>query len=193
VMDLPFWALNLRHPTSVSCEGPEVHPDGAPAWVKCHYEFPGQNGQPLAFHWSDGGAHEEIVKGTIDHDGQPLSTWGLGVLFVGDKGMLAADYGRRQLLPKEKFADFETPAPSIPASVGHWREWVEACKTGSPTTCNFDYSGALTETVLLGIVAFRSGEKITWDAEQLQATNHPQANEFVTKEYRRGFEMVGLG
>lgn len=192
VMDLPFWALNLRHPTSVACEGPELHPDGAPAWVKCAYEFPGKDGKPLMFHWSDGGAHEQIVKDIRDHEGQPLSTWGLGILFVGDKGMLAADYGRRQLLPQDKFTDFKAPEPSIPNSIGHWHEWVQACKTGSATTCNFDYSGALTETVLLGIVAFRTGQKITWDAEQLKATNAAKADEFVTKEYRKGFEVVGL-
>ncbi len=105
--------------------------------------------------------------------------------------MLAADYGRRLLLPEEQFADMTPPEPSIPASVGHWKEWVQACKTGSPTTCNFDYSGALTETVLLGVVAYRSGERLVWDAEQLQATNAPGAAEFIHKRYRRGWEVPG--
>jgi predicted dehydrogenase len=192
VMDLPFWALNLRHPTSVACEGPEVHPDGAPAWAKATYEFPTKDGKSLTMTWSDGGSHFDLVKETKDHSGQPLSNWGLGILFVGDKGMLAADYGQRQLLPQDKFAGFKAPEPTIPASIGHWHEWVKACKTGSSTTCNFDYSGALTETVLLGIVAFRSGEKLTWDAENLKATNSAKADEFLNKTYRKGFEVVGL-
>ncbi|HEX5104720.1 MAG TPA: Gfo/Idh/MocA family oxidoreductase, partial [Pirellulaceae bacterium] len=192
VMDLPFWALNLRHPVSVACEGPEVHPDGAPAWAKATYEFPGKDGQPLTMTWSDGGAHFDLVKETKDHDGKPLSSWGLGILFVGDKGMLAADYGRRQLLPQDKFTDFKAPEQTIPNSIGHWHEWVQACKTGSATTCNFDYSGALAETVLLGIVAFRSGEKLAWDAQNLRATNTPKAEEFLHKKYRKGFEVVGL-
>lgn len=192
VMDLPFWALKLRHPTSVACEGPEVHPDGAPSWTKCTYEFPSDGGGTLKFTWSDGGKHFDIVSQTKDHSGQSLATWGLGVLFIGDKGMLAADYGRRQLLPQDKFAEFKAPEPTIPNSIGHWNEWVQACKTGSPTTCNFDYSGALTETVLLGIVAFRSGEKIAWDAAKLKATNSAKAAEYVTKTYRKGFEVVGL-
>lgn len=192
VMDLPFWALNLKHPTSVACDGPDVHPDGAPAWAKATYEFPSKDGKPLTMTWSDGGAHFDLVKETKDHAGQSLSTWGLGILFVGDKGLLAADYGRRQLLPQDKFADFKAPEPTIPASIGHWQEWVQACKTGSATTCNFDYSGALTETVLLGIVAFRAGEKLAWDAKNLKATNSAKADEFLNKSYRKGFEVVGL-
>lgn len=191
VMDLPFWALELRYPKSVVCEGPERHPDGCPNWTKATFEFDAKNG-PLKFHWADGAANFDKVKETKDHDGQSLADWGLGILFVGDKGMLVADYGRRQLLPKDKFSDFKAPEQSIENSIGHWNEWVKACKTGSPTTCNFDYSGALTETVLLGIVAFRTGEKIQWDAKNLKATNAPKAEEYVNKTYRKGFEVVGL-
>ncbi len=191
IMDLPFWALGLRHPTAVSCEGPEVHPDGAPAWSKATYDFPADGDRgPIKFHWSDGGKHFDIVEKSMDMHDRPLSKWGLGILFVGDKGMLAADYGKKLLLPKDQFADFQPPEPSIPDSVGHWREWIQACKTGSPTTCNFDYAGALTETVLLGIVAFRSGEKLQWDAENLKATNSDKAAQFVDKPYRKGWELA---
>jgi hypothetical protein len=129
---------------------------------------------------------------TKDHDGKPLTDWGLGVLFVGDKGMLAADYGRRQLLPQDRYADFKAPEPTIPNSIGHWKEWIEACKTGAPTTCNFDYSGSLTETVLLGIVAYRTGEKIEWDGANVRVTNSDKAERFLTKEYRKGWELHGL-
>ena len=106
--------------------------------------------------------------------------------------MLVADYERRQLLPQEAFEDWKAPEPSIPQSIGHWNEWVKACQTGSATTCNFDYSGALTETVLLGIVAFRAGEKLIWDAANLRASNSTRASGFIHKEYRKGFEVVGL-
>ncbi len=191
VMDLSFWALNLRFPTKVSCEGPEVHADGAPAWAKATYEFAGVGGKPLMCYWADGGENFDLVKQTNDYDGKPLSDWGLGILFVGEKGMLAADYGRRQLLPKEKAQEFKLPEQSLAPSMGHWNEWVHACKTGAPTLCNFDYSGALTETVLLGIVAYRAGAGFNWDAENLKASL-PKAQEFVSKEYRKGFEVVGL-
>jgi predicted dehydrogenase len=193
VMDLPFWALGLRHPTAVSAEGPEVHPDGAPNWVKCQFDFPAQDGRPpVRLYWSDGGAHHDLVKNTTDAQGKPLASWGLGVLFVGAKGMLAADYGRHLLLPQEKFSGFQPPPRTIPDSIGHWNEWVRACKTGESTTCNFDYSGALTETVLLGIVAFRSGKTIEWNAAELKCPGTPEAEQYVRKEYRKGFEVVGL-
>jgi hypothetical protein len=145
----------------------------------------------LNLHWSDGGAHYEPVEAAKDQYDRPLSRWGLGVLFVGDKGQLAADYGRYLLLPQEEFAGFRAPEKTIADSIGHWNEWVQACKSGSPTTCNFDYSGALTETVLLGIVAYRSGESLDWDADQLAATNSDQAEQFVRKSYRKGWELAG--
>ena len=69
--------------------------------------------------------------------------------------MLIADYGNHQLLPEDRYEGFQRPDPFIPASIGHHREWTEACKTGGPTTCNFDYSGALTEAALLCNVALR--------------------------------------
>lgn len=63
-----------------------------------------------------------------------MPKWLAGVLFVGENGMLVADYGKRLLLPQSQFAGFQPPAPTIPPSVGHHREWIDACKTGSPTT-----------------------------------------------------------
>ncbi len=103
--------------------------------------------------------------------------------------MLLSDYGRHVLLPEAKFADYQRPEPTIPDSIGHHREWIEACKTGGSTTCNFDYSGALTETVLLGNVAYRTGTKLDWDAKRMQATNCPAAEPLLRKEYRQGWEI----
>ncbi|HEX4149948.1 MAG TPA: Gfo/Idh/MocA family oxidoreductase, partial [Pirellulales bacterium] len=155
VLDLPFWALGLRHPETIRAEGPEPDAVGTPAWNKIEYRFAAQGAQPaVRLLWSDGGKHSELVDETKAHDGKPLAKWGLGVLFVGERGMLAADYGRLQLLPQDQFADFQPPQPTIADSVGHWNEWVAACKTSSPTSCNFDYASALTATVLLGTVAF---------------------------------------
>ena len=104
--------------------------------------------------------------------------------------MMFADYGSYKLFPQDKFADFDAPAKTLPDSVGHYREWILACRDGSPTTCNFAYSGALTEAVQLGNVAFRTGEILEWDAENLKATNTEKAAKFVTKEYRTGWEVV---
>jgi hypothetical protein len=93
------------------------------------------------------------------------------------------------LLPEEKFKDFKRPEPSIPDSIGHHQEWILACKTGSPTTCNFEYSGALTEANHLGNVAYRTGRKIEWNPATLQVTNAPEAAKFIRREYRKGWEL----
>jgi hypothetical protein len=103
--------------------------------------------------------------------------------------MLIADYGRYRLLPESKYAGFKPPAPTIPDSVGHHQEWFNACKTGSPTTCNFDYSGPLAEAALLCNVALRSGKKLLWDAASLRASNCPKAGQYLLRAYRPGWTL----
>jgi len=181
-MDLPFWALGLRYPTSVEAEGPPVHPEGTPGWLTIRYEFPARGAlPPVRLTWYDGGKRPaQVQQGKVPN-------WGSAVLFVGQKGMLLADYGRRKLLPEAQFAGFQAPKPTIPDSIGHHREWIAACKTGSPTTCNFDYSGALAEAVVLGNVAYRCGKKLLWDAASLKATGCPEADPYIRPEYRQGW------
>jgi len=182
-MDLPFWALKLRHPVSCEAEGPEVHPETCPMGLTVHYEFPERDGlPPVRFTWSDGNRIPKEVAGE--------RVPGSGVMFIGSEGKMFANYGSYRLFPTEKFAGFKPPEPSIPPSIGHHAEWVRACKDGSPTTCNFDYSGALTEAVLLGNVAYRTGEKLVWDAKNLKATNCPAADKYISKEYRAGWEVA---
>lgn len=120
---------------------------------------------------------------------EKVPQWDNAVLFIGSEGMLIADYSQHKLLPEEKFVGFRRPDPFIPDSVGHHREWVEACKTGSPTTCNFDYSGAVTEAALLCNVALRTGKKLTWDAENLKAIGCSEADVFIRREYRKGWTL----
>ena len=183
-MDLPFWALGLRHPTHVEAEGPKVNPEMAPLGLTVRYNFPARGKQPACkLTWYDAGKKPKLVT-----DGTALN-WGSGVLFVGSKGMLQADYGRRQLLPEKQFKGFKAPKPTIANSVGHYKEWVEACKSGGKTTCSFDYSGALTEAVLLGTVAYRLGKGFDWDAEKLKASE-AGAEKYIRKEYRKGWELA---
>ncbi|MBN2295862.1 MAG: gfo/Idh/MocA family oxidoreductase, partial [Pirellulales bacterium] len=116
--------------------------------------------------------------------------WSAGVLFVGTDGILLADYNRRKLLPAERFTDFKPPEPTIPSSIGHRKEWLEACKTGSPTNnCPFSYSGPLTETVLLGNIAYRTGKELHWDPDKMTFTNHPEANKYLKTPYREGWTL----
>ena len=149
------------------------------------YQFPARGKLPaVRVTWYDGGRMPELVR-----QGK-APRWGSGVLFVGSKGMLQSDYNRHELLPQKQFAAFQPPPPFIPPSIGHHREWVEACKSGGPTTCNFDYAAALTETVLLGNVAYRLGKPFTWDARVLQASE-PAADQYLHKHYRKGWELKG--
>lgn len=183
-IDLPFWALGLRYPTSVEAKGEKTYQgdNEVPNKMQVDWHFPAREDQPeVHLTWYHGGwmpeGAEEYQKGSA-------------VLFEGERGRLLADYGSRKVY-MEGDEESKMPEPTIPASIGHYEEWIEACKTGSPTTCNFDYSGALAEAVLLGNVAYRAGEPLEWDAEKLEATNSKKAAEFVRREYRKGWSLEG--
>ena len=92
---------------------------------------------------------------------------------------------------REKFKNLQPPEPWIEPSVGHHREWIEGAKTGSPTLCNFDYSGKMVENNLLGTVALRVGEKLQWDPARMKATNCPEADQYIRREYRKGWTLDG--
>ena len=185
-MDLPFWALKLKYPTSVEAQAPvPPHPETAAPVLTVRYEFPVRGDlPPVTMTWRNGAGN---VPPIIQEKNLP--NWGSAVLFVGEKGMLLANYSKLQLLPEADFAGFQAPEPTIPKSVGHHKEWIDACKTGSPTTCNFAYSGPLTETALLGDVSYRAQSKLEWDAENLKATNCPVADNFIQREYRQGWRL----
>ena len=120
-------------------------------------------------------------------EGVDLSKWHLGTMFIGEIGILVADYGRYVLLPEAQFKDFQAPQPWIGPSLGHHQEWIHACKTGEPTLCNFDYSGTLVEHNLLGTVAFRTGTKLEWDAEHSRLRTVPKPiSSFVNRIVRDG-------
>ena len=183
--DLPFWALKLRAPLTISADGPPPHAEIAPASMSATYEY-GARGDmpPVRLTWHQGESKPAIWK----ENGIPQ--WSDGALFIGAKGMLLSSYSKHVLLPEADFKDFARPAPFIPDSIGHHQEWIQACKTGGPTTCNFDYSGALTEANHLGNVAYRLGKKLVWDAEKLTATNAPDAARFIKREYRKGWTLA---
>jgi predicted dehydrogenase len=181
-MDLPFWALDLKYPTEVEAEGPAVHPETAPLGLIVRYKFPPRGQAPaLKFTWYS----DQLVPSEIAGERVP----GSGVMFVGTAGKMFADYTRYKLFPGDKFASFQPPPATIPDSIGHHREWLKACREGTPTLCNFNYSGPLTEAVLLGNVAYRCGKKFQWDGERM-TSDSAEANQFLTKEYRSGWEVV---
>lgn len=184
-IDLPFWALKLDHPLTVEASGPPPHPEIAPASMKAVYHY-GKRGELPAVQltWYQGTEKPQIWKDA------GIPQWNSGVLFVGEKGMVLSDYGKHLLLPENQFADFKRPDPFIPKSLGHHAEWIHACKTGAPTTCNFEYAGWLTEANHLGNVAFRAGQKLEWDAMNLKAANAPEIEPLIHRKYRKAWKLV---
>jgi hypothetical protein len=182
--DLVFWALDLKAPLAIEAAGPPPHPELAPASMQVTYEYGARGKQPaVKLTWYQGANKPAIwLKGGIPQ-------WDSGVLFMGDQGMLLADYGKHTLLPEKQFAGFQRPAPSIPNSIGHHAEWLNACKTGAPTTCNFEYSGWLTEANHLGNVAYRVGKKLEWDPAAVRCPNAPEADPYLRRKYRSGWNL----
>lgn len=182
-LDLPYWALELDRPTSITAEGPPPHPESTPSRQHVRYEFPARaNRPPVTVTWTHGSEPSPIFA---EH-GFPNWAWSV---FVGSRGMLLASYSQRMLWPEEQFADYQPPEPTIPSSVGHHAEWIASCKTGSPTSCHFGYTGPITETMLLGNVAYRSGESLHWDAANLKVANASKANDLLRREYRAGWTL----
>ena len=180
--DLPFWALGLGRPTSIEAEGPEVHEETAPTGMRVRYEYPARGDQPaVKLTWYDG---NQIPREVAGH-----RVGGAGVMFIGEKGQMFADYGSWRLYPEDKYKDYQRPEETIPRSIGHHNEWVKACKEGTPTTCHFGYAGPLTEAVLLGNVSYRAGSRIDWDAESLTAKGCPEAEQYISREYREGWKL----
>lgn len=183
LMDPAFWALKLGGPVKVTSTGPKPHPASGPVSMVTRFQF-GQRGElaPVDVYWYEGTAKP---KADIARE-LPMN----GSLFIGKKGRISIQHGGFPvLLPKEKFADFKPPAPYLPESPGHHRQWIEACKTGRGTGSNFQYAGPFTEIVLLGNVAYRVGETIVYDPEKMAVTNVAQANSLLAKSYRKGWAL----
>jgi predicted dehydrogenase len=183
--DLVQWALGLTAPTRVSAEGPPVDAMTAPEWLTVRYEYAATADRPpLTVVWNSTRKPKEHLA-LLEKQ-----KWGDGTLFIGEKGMLLASYSNYRLLPADKFEGFTPPPKSIPKSIGHYKEWVEACKGNGTTTCPFSYAGLLTETVLLGNVAYRSGKAIDWDTKAMRIANAPEAERYLRREYRGDWGKV---
>ncbi|MBI3468593.1 MAG: Gfo/Idh/MocA family oxidoreductase [Planctomycetes bacterium] len=177
-MDLPYWALDLRAPVSVEARGGKGH-DGendCPNDLQVDYHYPARGDlPPVHLTWYQGKYRPSEMAEYGDGKGS-------AVLFEGTKGRLVADYETHKVFMGDGL-DFTRPPQTIPLSPGHHAEFIEAVKTRGPTTCNFDYSGALTEAVLLGNVSYRAGGvKLAWDDGKLRAINCPEADKHIRRE-----------
>jgi len=186
-----FPALKLAAPTCVYASSTAVFEETLPLASCVHYEFPARGDMPpVKLHWYDGGLLPPRPEELDDGRELPRDD---GILFVGDKGkMLVEGWGGRspRLIPEKRMQEYRRPPKTLPRSVGHHREWLEACKRGTPTRSSFDFAGPLTEAVLLGTVCVRvGGHKLVWDSENLKVTNLPEANKYLHYEYRKGWTL----
>jgi len=197
--NMAFMALKLGSPTSFQAISAETNSETYQAWSTITYEFPARGDlPPVKYVWYDGTKRGKRNLPSKDVVGD-LKISSSGSLLIGDKGMLYSpnDYGSSyKLLPKEKFADYEKPAPTLPRihsnldEGNHHREWIAACKGGPKAMSNFDYAAALTETVLLGNLAVRAGGlKVEWDGPNMKAKNWDEGAKLVKPEYRKGWTL----
>ncbi len=181
--DLAFWALDLKHPTTVVATGEPRDEAGLmpPSKLRVEYEYPARGDQPpVHLTWYQGGWKPQ---------GAEVYGKGSAVLFEGTDGRLLADYSTNKVF-MQAGKEAVPVEPSIPDSIGHHAEWIHAVKTGGKTTSPFTYGGMLTESAHIGNISYRIGQKkLEWDGEQMRATNCPEADEFVQREYRRGWTL----
>ena len=197
LIDQPYWALGLDQPTSVTASstpwgGLPFAIASYPLATTVHYEFAARGSRPaVRLHWYDGGLLPPRVPFYPDELELPA---GGGGIFVGDKGILTyATYGDNpKVYPESLAAAAEAVPRTVPRiTVPHEVNFVQACKGEATASAPFEYASALTETMLLGLVALKAGEgaKIYYDAAGMKVTNVPAANAFLTREYRKGWEL----
>ena len=189
ILDPVIGALQLGPPRTVNAMGPETHAESGPKWCIVQWEFPGtaHTTDTLQLNWYEAGAQPSPDL-FMAPDGWAGSK--NGVLFIGEKGNLFVGFPEMpELFPQESFSSYTWPDLQ---DHNHYQEWTSAIATGGDTSCPFAYSGPLTETVLLGNVAYRAGQTLHWDSEHLRATGAPEADQYLRRQYRNGWEVDGL-
>lgn len=181
-----FRALKLGHPTSVEACGSvydtKRSDETYPRASIVRYQFPAREDMPaVKLTWYDGGLKPARPE-ELEAERQMGKS---GAIYVGDKGKMLD--GR--LIPESKMKEYERPPKTLPRSIGHHKEWIEACKGGQAAGSNFDFAHLVAEVVLLGNIALRTGEKLYWDGPNMKVTNVPEANEYIHRQYRQGWSL----
>jgi len=197
----------------------DYNPEGCPpsSFITLHFDATEKSKSPIEMTWSDGGirpSHPDIIPPNHDIGGKDSNN---GVLIIGEKGIISTNINDSSpLMPKLYLNDGTTDfGPEVEKNdepeYGHQRKWVDACKAGfnsaehEALTSSFDYAGPMTETVLMGNLAIRSymlgkknakggmefyaRKKLLWDGDNMKITNLEEANQFVGREYRKGWEV----
>jgi hypothetical protein len=216
--NMPFRALKLEYPTLIEAEAHSgINPETYPKWSRIRFEFPARGEMPpLTFYWYDGGQKpapeitssydlaSRVEGGKKKKKVEILKAGdvpGSGCLILGEKGALFSpdDYGAAyRIFPEEDFKDYKGPPETLPrldmtggTDHVHHQEWIRGCKGGPKPYSSFDYAALLTETILLGNIALRTGVnyRIEWDGPNMKSTNSRLANQLVHTEYRSGWTL----
>ncbi len=191
-MDLAWNAIDAGLPTSIRGKGDPFNPDVTPVKLETHFDMPANNWRPaIRLSWYQGGAMPRSPKPYVD-----LNKIGHGVMFKGSKGYVVADFGSRLVLPFGNDADLtyykRRSAGEVIPDLGHFQEeWTNACKGNLKTSCDFEYSCNLIETMLLGLVAYRVGKKLEYDGTRGRVTNSAEGNDLLSRQYRPGWTLHG--
>jgi len=192
-MDLLWNAVDATLPTSAEAKGEEPNSDVTPVECESHFEHPANDWRgPIRVSWYQGGRMPRAPKPFLD-----LTKIGHGAMFSGSKGFLISDFDSRTIVPYGDTADMTYYKPRTPDKllppVGHFqKQWFDACRDPSKkTACDFGYSANMIEQMLLGLVAYRVGKKIQYDPKTGTSPDTPEANAFMTKQYRDGWNING--
>jgi len=187
IIDPAWWALDLGYPSSVQAHPGKFNNETYPQKTIVRWEFPARGDlPPVTITWYDGASKPPRPKEL--EQGRKLPDQ--GGLYYGEKGtILAPHMVNPVLIPPSKMKGFKPPEPFLPRGVNHYQEWIRACKGGPKPLANFDYSGPLTETILLGNVAARAGEKLYWDGPNFKVANISEANKYLRRKYRPGWTL----
>ncbi len=191
-MDLAWNAIDAKLPTTVEGKGDPYNADVTPVELETHFDMPANDWRPaIRLGWYQGGTMPRTPKDWVD-----LNKIGHGAMFKGDQGFLIADFGSRLIIPWGNGADMSyynrRDKDEMIPDLGHFqKEWTDACKGNLKTSCDFEYSGNLIETMLLGLVAYRAGVKLEYDPAAGRVTNDAKANEYLSRKYRPGWTLDG--
>ncbi|MHC4119136.1 MAG: Gfo/Idh/MocA family oxidoreductase [Planctomycetota bacterium] len=188
--DPAFFALQLDAPIAVEAQTSEVNDDTFPKWNIIKYYFPAKGSRPaVKMTWYDGAKLPPRPK-----DLDPgLRLESNGILFVGENGSLmgGGHAGMPRIIPEAKRKAYGRPPKSLPRSIGHHAEWIQACKDNKPQDAKsgFWYAGPFTESLLVGNLAVRLQRRVEWDSKTMRSPNCPEADNYVTKFYRAGWSI----
>jgi predicted dehydrogenase len=189
-LDPIITALKLSSPYSVEAISTDYNEETYPVASIVNYRFPNRDDFPeLELTWYEG---LRPPKPKDLEEGRELGSTEGGALFIGSKGKLMCGIygGSPRLIPESKMKSYKPPVKTLPRSPGIYQEWLDACKTNTPASANFDYSAKVTEIALIGNLAKRfNGQVLEWDAKNGRIKNHPKANEYLHPEYREGWSL----